>query len=148
MGPESRHRDGTRGAVYDAIERSPGSYPAKIHERTGIPTSTVRYHCRQLVRDGAAKATRIRGKRRLYPIDVDRLELAAALEDDATAAILEAVERMEPVTGTELAEELDRSHSTVSYHLSQLAADGLVDREREGCAVVTCLDPAVRDVLG
>jgi DNA-binding transcriptional ArsR family regulator len=42
---------------------------------------------------------------------------------------------------------VDRDASTVSHHLSRLEADGLVERERDGPAVVNRLAPATRAAL-
>lgn len=61
--------------------------------------------------------------------------------------VLEAVARLEPTSGSELAATLDRDPSTVSHHLSRLADAGLVKRERDGPALHNSLAPEARPAL-
>ena len=75
------------------------------------------------------------------------MELAAALDDEGTAEVLHALARLGASHGGRLADELDRDASTVSHHLSRLEDAGLVEREREGRAVVNRLAPEVRAML-
>lgn len=138
-----------RETIYDEVTRSPGISMSEVAKRTGIPLSTVRYHTWVLNKEDALEEDKIRGKRRLFPtmMDRERMELSAALEDDATARMLNTVHENEPASVSELAESLDRSASTVSYHLQRLHDAGLIERERDGGATVTTLDPFVRAEL-
>lgn len=138
-----------RRTIYDEVTRSPGISMSEVAERTAIPLSTVRYHTWVLNKEDVLDEAKIRGKRRLFPtmMERERKELNAAMEDDATARMLETVQRQEPASVSELAESLDRAASTVSYHLQRLQDAGLVEREREGGATVTRLDPFVRAEL-
>jgi DNA-binding transcriptional ArsR family regulator len=69
------------------------------------------------------------------------------LEHDTRSALYDHL-RAEPGTYLSgLAERLGRDPSTVSHHLSRLADDGLVRRERDGRAVVTRLAPGVEAIL-
>ncbi|SFL04382.1 Helix-turn-helix domain-containing protein [Halogranum rubrum] len=130
-----------RRQLYEAIERSPGTYVAQLVETTGIPRSTVRYHLRTLEEAGFVASNEVRGKQRYVTSVVDDAEatLAAAYVDEATATVLDALDGTEPATVSELAETLDRTPGTVSHHLDRLASEGLVDRERSGNAVLNTL---------
>lgn len=75
------------------------------------------------------------------------VELAAALEDDSAATVLDAVARLEPASVSKLANDVDRAPSTVSHHLSRLESADLVDRTRNGQSVETRLAPDVRSIL-
>lgn len=88
-----------------------------------------------------------RGKRRYYPAAADDFELAAALSEPASAAVLEALADAGEARVGQLADDLDRDPSTVSHHLQRLADDGLVERERRGRAVVNRLADPVADAL-
>lgn len=138
-----------RRAVYEEVNDAPGVYRTDVAERVGVSLSTVRYHARILREEGLIEEAKIRGKRRLFPAITDGPDaaLAAALDDDPTAAVLGAVARLEPASTSEVADELDRSPSTVSYHLDRLADEGLVTRNRDGKAVVVTLEPEVRSAL-
>lgn len=138
-----------RAEIHDQVVRSPGISMSETAERTGIPLSTVRYHTWVLSSEDVIEEAKIRGKRRLYPtlMDEQRKELTAAMTDDATESLLDTVQQREPASVSELAEATDRSASTVSYHLQRLQDAGLIERERDGGATLTRLDPFVRAEL-
>lgn len=146
----SRHDDSdpldnaVRKRVYDAVLRLPGAYVVELAEATDVSRSTVRYHVRILEEERLVVGQKIRGRQRMFPADDESPELTAALADDATAPVLDAVARLEPASVSTLAADLDRATSTVSYHLSRLEDAGLVEQAREGCAVRNSLAPDVR----
>lgn len=149
----SRHDDTsplenpTRRRIDEEIERSPGIYVSALVDTVDASRSTVRYHLRVLERENHAFGEKIHGKQRYFPAGSDAPAVAAALADDASGSVVEAVSRYGPATVSELAEAIDRSPSTVSYHLSRLEDDGVVDRERRGEAVVTTLSATARAEL-
>jgi len=136
-----------RSAVYDAVASSPGIYLARLSDVSDVPRSTVRYHVRVLERESLVRSEKLRGKRRFFPADVADVDLAAALHDDATAPVVDAISRTGPASVSALADELDVSAATASYHLSRLEEAGVVSRERVDNEVVNSLTPAARDVV-
>lgn len=136
-----------RNAVFEAITESPGICISKVAAEIDMPLSTSRHHVRVLERECLVEETKIRGKRRLYVADTRDIELAAALNDKATAAVLDSLSRLGPSSVTEIADDLDRHPSTVTHHLQRLAADDLVVRERRGRVVINELDGAAFDAL-
>lgn len=136
-----------RENVYKTITASPGIYIAKLSNETTIHRSTVRYHVRVLEEEGLVSETVLQGKHRLYPAEQNNLSLIAALDEEATAAVLQALLRLEPASVSLLADDLDRAPSTVSHHLTRLADEGLVTRERDRNTVCTRLLPHVRETL-
>lgn len=149
----SRHEDAdllehdTRRSIYEAVVASPGTYIAEVATSTEIPVSTVRYHVRVLDDEKVIQTAKVRGRHRLFPAHAEDVLLAAAVNDDATAAVIEAIRRREPITVSMLAEELDRAQSTVSYHLARLDDADLVDRHRDGESVLVSLPSSVRAVV-
>lgn len=117
-----------RERVFNHVRSAPGAHIAAIVDETEIPRSTVRYHLRVLEESGLLAGGQIRGRHRYAAAGVD-LELAAALYDEPTRAVLETVARFEPVSLSELAEEVDRTPSTVAHHLDHLEEAGLLARE-------------------
>lgn len=136
-----------RAEVYHVIRHTPGVYVQELADRTGFARSTVRYHLRVLTREHLVTREKVHGRVRYFPIGTDETKLSAALSNEATSTILFAVGELEPVTVSDVAEEIDRAPSTVSYHLSRLADDNLVDRTRDGDSVLTSLTPEVRKSL-
>lgn len=133
-----------RNRVYGVIEQSPGTYISEVSEQVDASRSTVRYHVRILEDEGLIIGDAVRGKHRFYPSGSDDPALAAAMNDDATARVLDSIARLEPATVSALAEDLDRSPGTVSYHLDRLADDDLIERERIGNSVVTQLADGIK----
>jgi len=133
--------------VYDAIASSPGIYLSRLSERSDVPRSTVRYHVRVLERERLVRSEKLRGRRRFVPVDVADADLAAALHDDATAPVVDAISRRGPASVSTLADELDVSAATASYHLGRLEDAGVVNRERVDNEVVNSLTSAARAVV-
>jgi predicted transcriptional regulator len=133
----------TRARLAEYVESSPGAYLSELAEATDTPLGTVRYHLKVLEREDVLSRTKARGRRRYYPVGGTPDELAAALDEEGAGDVLRALAGVGPSSVSGLADELDRDASTVSHHLDRLADEGLVERERDGRAVVNRLPPAV-----
>lgn len=136
-----------RRHVYEAISDQPGEPITAVSDRAGVNLSTARHHVKVLQREGLVATARVRNCERFYPAGTDDLELAAAMADECTADILDALVRMEPASVSGLAEAVDRSPSTVTHHLQKLEDDGIVVRERNGRSVENKLSEAARAAL-
>ena len=136
-----------RRAVYEAIRADPGRCLSAVSEASDVTLSTARHHLRVLEDEGLVRSKLVRGKRRYVPVGDYDVELRAALADSATRAVLETLASIGPAHNGRIADELDRDPSTVSHHLSALADDGLVRRERDGRAIVNELAPAAEAAL-
>ncbi|WP_338727028.1 helix-turn-helix domain-containing protein [Haladaptatus sp. DJG-WS-42] len=136
-----------RDAVFSAINESPGIYLSAVAERADVPLSTARHHLRVLEDEQLISGAKIRGKRRFYSAHTEGHELVAALNDEATATVLDALSRLGPASVSALASAVGRDPSTITHHLQRLEADGIVVREREGRAVVTRLSQEANAAL-
>lgn len=132
----------TRAAIYEQIEDDPGVFLTELSEAVDVPTSTLRYHLRILEHENLIASRTVNGKRRYASVGVDPDELDVALDDDATATVLEAVAH-EPDSVSGLADRLDLDPSTVTHHLQRLDEADLVERERDGRSVVSRLADGV-----
>lgn len=136
-----------RREVFGVIEEKPGTYLSEVSEAADVPLSTARHHVRVLEREDLVASAKVRGKRRFYPDGIEKVELAAAMDDEPTAAVLDALARLGPSSVATIADELGRDSSTVTHHLQRLDDDGLVERERDGRTVINRLTPAACQVL-
>ncbi|WP_436343628.1 helix-turn-helix domain-containing protein [Natronorubrum sp. FCH18a] len=136
-----------RVTLHETIEASPGINLTDLTDETGVSRSTARYHLRVLERENLVVTSKIRGKRRYYLVTADDHELVASIRDESTAAVLEELADRESATGSELADELGRDPSTVTHHLSRLEDADMIERERDGRAVVNRLTPDARTAL-
>ena len=136
-----------REQVYEIVNETPGSYLSEVSEQAGLPLSTTRHHMKVLEREDLVSGAKLRGKRRFYPAYAEGIELAAALNDDSTASIIDALARLGAASVSDLAGELDRDPSTISHHLQRLEEDSIIAREREGRAVMNKLSAEARTAL-
>ena len=149
-----RSRDGsdpleheTRARIHDLVAESPGRTLSDLSTELDTPLSTVRHHVKILERERVVVTRKLRGNRRLYPLGAENAELVAALREDSSAAVLAALHEQGRATVGDVVDRVEKSYSTVSYHLSRLADEGLVVQEREGRTTVSRLDPAVESLL-
>lgn len=145
-GSDPLEHDG-RKSVFEAIEDTPGVYLSAISERTGLSLSTIRHHLSVLEQESLVMSAKVHGKRRFYPAYSEQVELTAAMNDEATANVIDALSRLGPVSVSDLADDLDRDPSTVTHHLQRLADDDIVVRERDGRTVMNRLSSNVYAVL-
>jgi DNA-binding transcriptional ArsR family regulator len=149
----SRHDDSdpleheARELVYEIVNETPGSYLSEVSERAGLPLSTTRHHMKVLEREELVSGAKLRGKRRFYPAYAEGIELAAALNDESTASIIDALARLGAASVSDLADDLGRDPSTISHHLQRLEGDDIITRERQGRAVVNRLSSDARTAL-
>jgi DNA-binding transcriptional ArsR family regulator len=136
-----------RELVYEIVNETPGSYLSEVSERAGLPLSTTRHHMKVLEREELVSGAKLRGKRRFYPAYAEGIELAAALNDESTASIIDALARLGAASVSDLADDLGRDPSTISHHLQRLEGDDIITREREGRAVVNKLSSDARTAL-
>jgi DNA-binding transcriptional ArsR family regulator len=136
-----------RRQVYEAISEQPGEPITAISERADVNLSTARHHVKVLRREELVATARVRNCERFYPAGTDDVELAAAMADECTADIIDALVRLEPASVSGLAEDVDRSPSTVTHHLQKLEDDGIVVRERNGRSVENKLSEAASAAL-
>jgi DNA-binding transcriptional ArsR family regulator len=136
-----------RERVYEIVNEAPGSYLSEVSEEADLPLSTTRHHVRVLEREDLVSGAKLRGKRRFYPAYAEGIELAAALNDDSTASIIDAIARLGSASVSDLAGELGRDPSTITHHLQRLEEDDIITREREGRAVMNKLSAEARTAL-
>ena len=137
----------TRADIQAVIREEPGVHLSAVAEATDAPLSTVRHHLDVLADEGLVYDADLRGRRRYFPAEETDPALQAALADEATAAVVEALDGFGPAAVGDLAEAVDRDRSTLSHHLDRLEEDGVVERERDGRAVVNRLSPTARATL-
>lgn len=135
-----------RAFLIDRIVAKPGIYLSALGNRTAASLSAIRYHLRVLERAEIIRTEKRRGKRRFYPVTFESDALRSSLEGTSDA-LLDALESNDEPTVSELAADIDRDPSTISYHLDRLDEAGVVTRERKGRTVVNTLTPAAKEAL-
>lgn len=135
-----------RSELAAVVAENPGVPLATLSDRLDVPRSTVRYHVRVLEEEDELETANVLGRRRLFPAGANT-ELVAALADEGTRRIVTALARIQPATGSRIADETGKANSTVSYHLDRLAAASVVERDRDGKYVYNRLAPEAEELL-
>jgi predicted transcriptional regulator len=137
----------TRSRIHDLVSETPGQTLTQLSAELDTPLSTIRHHVRVLERERVIVTRKQRGNRRIYPLGAENAELAAALQEESSAAVIAALHEQGRATVGDVVDRVEKSYSTVSYHLSRLVDEGLVVQEKDGREKVSRLDPDVASLL-
>jgi predicted transcriptional regulator len=127
-----------RSRIYACIRDHPGIAPAKIARITGINRGTIRYHLSRLREAGQISVVHLEGGMGCFRnSDYDKTEKAVCLHlQNGTRRQIFALLLEKPgIAQSEIAEIVGISRSTAAWHLRRLAADGLVEANRDGRTV-------------
>lgn len=135
----------SRREIFAAIRKTPGIHFRALLRQLPYAQGTLQYHIRQLRNQGLLDEEDDGEFTRYYPSDTfepDDKTVMNALRREYSRRIVAHLAADGPLTTTELADRLDKSPSTVSWHLSRLREADLVSRERDGRSVPYALtDP-------
>jgi len=138
LGNKNRHR------IYACIRDHPGIAPAEIARATGINRGTVHYHLSCLRDAGLVGILRRKGRAGYFRNgDCNPTEKAMYLHlnNDIRRQILALLLEKPGITQSEIADIMGIARSTAAWHLQKLAADELVESDRDGRTVhyaLTC----------
>ncbi|MFB6170804.1 MAG: winged helix-turn-helix transcriptional regulator [Haloarculaceae archaeon] len=135
----------SRREIYQLVEETPGIHFRRLLDHLEYAQGTVQYHLHQLADEGLVEVADDGKFTRYYP---------AGEFSEADQAVLNALRRTYsrrviayllaegPLTTSALSDRMEKSPSTVSWHLSKLHDAGLVEKERDGASVYYSLtDP-------
>lgn len=128
----------SRRRIYRIVDENPGIHFRALLDRLDYAQGTLQYHLRKLQTDGLVEASDDGRYTRYYAaggLDEADQTVMNALRREYSRRILAHLVADGPLTTTALAERIDKSRSTVSWHLSKLADAGLVTKERDGRSV-------------
>lgn len=129
----------SRRALYQHVADNPGVHFRALLDEFEYAQGTIQYQLRWLADEGLVEVSDDGKYTRYYP---------AAEFDEADRAVMNALRRKYsrrvlahlladgPLSTTELSDRLDKSKSTISWHLSNLSQADLVTKERDGRSVV------------
>ncbi|MFB6079572.1 MAG: winged helix-turn-helix transcriptional regulator [Haloferacaceae archaeon] len=129
----------SRRAIYRYVAANPGVHFRGLLDALDYAQGTVQYHLGWLEDEGLVETSADGNYTRYYPADsFDEADRAVmnALRREYARRIVAHLAADGPLSTAELSDRLDRSPSTVSWHLSKLDDAGLVEGERRGRSVV------------
>lgn len=120
-----------RSAIHSAVKNRPGVHFRQLQRNIDCSVSTLNYH---LSRSDSVKDVKIRGYRRLFPVEVpqEHYSALAALNHKSRGEMVQAIDASPGITSIEVAETVGLAGSTVSAHLKVLVGAELVDCTRAG----------------
>lgn len=130
----------TRTKILETVTRFPGIHLRALEREAGLSSSLIVYHLEDLEREGLLLAEEINGYTRYFPgprsrgphLDrADRALLGVMREKVPLELTLHLLERG-ALKHKDLAELLDLSKGTVTYHLKKLADLGIVVKTPRG----------------
>jgi len=128
----------SRRRIYQVISDSPGIHFRALLDRLEYAQGTLQYHVRWLADEDLIDVSEDGDFTRYYPagsFDPEDQAVMNALRRENARRIIAHLGADGALSTSELAERLDRSKSTVSWHLSRLGEADLVSKRRNGRSV-------------
>lgn len=128
----------SRRDIYQFVAANPGSHFRAVVDALEYAQGTVQYHLQWLEREGLVETSEDGKFTRYYPAEsFDEMDRAVmnAFRREYARRIVAHLAADGPLTTAALSDRLEKSASTVSWHLSKLHDAGLVTKERQGRTV-------------
>lgn len=125
----------TRREIYQRVAATPGIHFRALADSVDLAEGTVQYHLRWLADEDLVDVSDDGEYTRYYPagtFDPEDRAVINALRRTIARRILAYLASEGPMTTTILAAELEKSPSTISWHLSTLVDAGLLEKQRHG----------------
>ncbi len=132
----------SRRAIFGEIRATPGIHFRELLRRHEYAQGTMQYHLRWLEDEGLIESSDDGNFTRYYPANSfesgDKTTMNA-LRRKYSRRIIAQLASEDELSTAMLSERLDKSRSTISWHLSRLHEEGIVEKERDGRTVLYSL---------
>lgn len=118
-----------KGIILKFIGREPGVRYRELLRLAGLTNGTLEYHLRMLEAGNKIKVARENGRRaRYYPSDIleDESRILGYLRNKASREIILFILENDLCTFQEILKHIDKSKSTLSWHLKRLSEDEII----------------------
>ena len=115
--------------IMQVIEKNPGIKFREIMRETGMKNGVLGYYAAKLEKEGTVKIERSPGQTRFYPPGVSEEDalLMKNLRQETPRQILSSLLQYEMLSFSEIVEKTKKSPATVSFYLSQVTKDCMVE---------------------
>ncbi|NJE04011.1 metalloregulator ArsR/SmtB family transcription factor [Thermococcus sp. MV11] len=135
-----------RNEILHAIEVKPGITFRELARELGIGIGDLQYHLRRLEKEGRIFSRKVGKRRYLFPrgFEEEAQRLLIAISTETRRRILLLLLEGQR-NQKDVAEKLNLSQPTVSYHMGELVKLGIVRARKDGKSVIYSLsyDPEV-----
>ncbi|MCK8518078.1 winged helix-turn-helix transcriptional regulator [Methanoculleus sp. 7T] len=140
-----------RSRIYACIRDHPGITPVEIARATGINRGTTGYHLSRLREAGLVSVIHQDGRVGYFRnrgYDTTEKNVYFHLRNSVRQQILTLLLDDPGITQSEIADDTGISRSAAAWHLQRLAADGLIESDRDGRTVRYALTDEALVVFG
>lgn len=143
--------DDFRLDLYRQIAANPGVGTGELSESTGASRGRLRYHLDTLIREGKVAAVDYRSRTGLFArkqryTDLEQ-RILISLREEPSRAVLRCLLGSPDMIRNDVAERLGLSGPTISRHMQEFEAEGIVTAERDGRFVRYRISGGAREFL-
>lgn len=120
----------SRKELFEHVEANPGIHFSQLKRDLDMETGLLQHHLRELERYGVLESEEHQGKRRVFvarELDTEEKAILAVLRYETTRRILLFLLEAGPARNSEIAEAVEVTPATVSWHLSHLVEKEIVE---------------------
>lgn len=125
----------TRKEIFEFVRENPGVHFSELARELEMETGLLQYHLRELEGYDVLESETYNGKRRVFvahELDEDERQILATLRYETTRNILLFLLESGPARNGDIAEAVGVTPATVSWHLSNLREDAVVEQTTDG----------------
>lgn len=125
----------SRKQIFEFIQANPGAHFSKVKRELGMETGLLQYHLQKLEDYDVIENKDHQGRRRLFiarELDAQQRSILSTLRYETTRAILLYLLEDGRGRNRDIAEAVDVAPSTISWHLTNLIEEGVVESVQEG----------------
>jgi len=119
-----------RKILYNYVERYPGVHLNELFRKIQLNNNTIRYHIKYLIKHGYIDCKKINGYNHYYTKEnnnSDKKILMSFLRKTTTRNIMLYLLIGYGATQIKLSEELEKTPTTISFHLKRLQKSGIIE---------------------
>lgn len=123
-----------REVILNCIKENPGIYSREIIKNTQLANGVVQYHLSKLEKDGKIRSDKRTRYKRYYSVGIKEEEypIIANLRKETKQKLLFAVLSSNDPCFNDVIEKISKSPSTISWNLSGLVKDGVLEKVTKG----------------
>ena len=121
--------------IFKTIQKNPGIHVRGIMKETGFENGVITHHLRKLETKGVVKSQKRPKYRRYYPVDVpeEQYSIIRNMRKPTKKDVMFDIIVEGSPTFKQLVKKLNKSPSTVSWNISELIEEGIVEKcKRDG----------------
>ncbi|WP_435178588.1 winged helix-turn-helix transcriptional regulator [Halorussus sp. AFM4] len=125
----------TRKELFEHVEANPGIHFNQLKRDLDMETGLLQHHLQELEQYGVLESEAYQGKRRVFvarELDEEEKSILAVLRYETTRRILLHLLENGPARNSEIAEAVGVTPATISWHLSNLVEEGVVEAVEDG----------------